>query len=55
MPAPNLDRTLAFDRVLGFTLARRATGDDMAIVRNPQGVEINLISMPTPASRPKTS
>ena len=43
MPAPNLDRTLAFDRVLGFTLARRATGDDVAIVRNPQGVEINLI------------
>ena len=39
----DLDRALAFYRVLGFTLARRATGDDVAIVRNPQGVEINLI------------
>jgi len=39
----DLDRALAFYRILGFTLARRATGDDVAIVRNPQGVEINLI------------
>jgi lactoylglutathione lyase len=39
----DLDRALAFYQVLGFTLARRATGDDVAIVRNPQGVEINLI------------
>jgi lactoylglutathione lyase len=39
----DLDRALAFYRVLGFTLARRATSDDVAIVRNPQGVEINLI------------
>ena len=39
----DLDRALAFYRVLGFTLARRATGDDVAIVRTPQGVEINLI------------
>ena len=39
----DLDRALAFYRALGFTLARRATGDDVAIVRNPQGVEINLI------------
>jgi lactoylglutathione lyase len=39
----DLDRALAFYRVLGFTLAHRATGDDVAIVRNPQGVEINLI------------
>lgn len=39
----DLDRALGFYRVLGFTLARRATGDDVAIVRNPQGVEINLI------------
>jgi lactoylglutathione lyase len=39
----DLDRALAFYRVFGFTLAHRATGDDVAIVRNPQGVEINLI------------
>jgi lactoylglutathione lyase len=39
----DLERALAFYRVLGFTLVRRATGDDVAIVRNPQGVEINLI------------
>ena len=39
----DLGRALAFYRILGFTLARRATGDDVAIVRNPQGVEINLI------------
>ena len=39
----DLDRALAFYRILGFTLARRATGDDVAIVRNPQGVEINRI------------
>ena len=39
----DLDRALAFYRILGFTLARRAAGDDVAIVRNPQGVEINLI------------
>jgi len=39
----DLDCALAFYRILGFTLARRATGDDVAIVRNPQGVEINLI------------
>jgi lactoylglutathione lyase len=39
----NLDRALAFYRVLDFTLSRRAEGDDVAIIRNPQGVEINLI------------
>src|SRR6201982_579105 len=39
----NLDRALAFYRVLGVTLSRRAEGDDVAIIRNPQGVEINLI------------
>ena len=39
----DLDRALGFYRVLGFELAHRATGDDVAIVRNGNGVELNLI------------
>lgn len=39
----DLDRAIAFYGVLGFSLSRQATGDDVAIVRNPQGIEINLI------------
>src|SRR2546423_2362631 len=39
----DLDRAMAFYRVLGFELARRATGDDVAIVRNEHGVELNLV------------
>jgi lactoylglutathione lyase len=39
----NLDHAVAFYGVLGFTLSHRAQGDDVAIIRNPQGVEINLI------------
>ena len=39
----HLDRALAFYRVLGFELAHRAKGDDVAIVRNTYGVELNLI------------
>src|SRR5271168_4356712 len=39
----DLDRALAFYGVLGFTLSHKAQGDDVAIIRNPQGVEINLI------------
>jgi lactoylglutathione lyase len=39
----NLDRALAFYRVLGFALVRRAEGDDVAIIRNERGVELNLV------------
>lgn len=39
----HLERALAFYRVLGFELAHRAKGDDVAIVRNANGVELNLI------------
>ena len=39
----NLDRALSFYRVLGFTVVHRAVGDDVAIVRNEHGVELNLI------------
>ena len=38
-----LDRALAFYRVLGFELLHRAGGDAVAIVRNGNGVELNLI------------
>src|SRR5437016_785550 len=38
-----LERALAFYRVLGFTLSHRAQGDDVAIVRNEHGAELNLI------------
>ena len=39
----DLDRALAFYRALGFELVRRAQGDDVAIVRNEHGVELNLV------------
>lgn len=39
----DLDRALDFYRVLGFDLLHRATGDDVAIIRNGNGVELNLI------------
>ena len=39
----DLDRALNFYQVLGFDLLRRAEGDDVAIVRNGNGVELNLI------------
>ena len=39
----DLDRALTFYRVLGFELLQRAKGDDVAIVRNERGVELNLI------------
>ena len=39
----DLDRALQFYRVLGFAMLRRAAGDDVAIVRNEYGVELNLV------------
>jgi catechol 2,3-dioxygenase-like lactoylglutathione lyase family enzyme len=39
----NLDRALAFYRVLGFAVVHRAEGDDVAIIRNEHGVELNLV------------
>lgn len=39
----DLDRALAFYRVLGFDLLRRAEGDDVAIIRNAHDVELNLV------------
>ena len=39
----DLDSALAFYKVLGFTLARRAEGDDVAIIPNEHGVEFNLV------------
>ena len=50
----DLDRALAFYRVLGFTLAHRAQGDDVAIVRNEHGWSSISFSMPMPAIRPAT-
>lgn len=38
-----LDRALAFYRVLGFELRHKVDFDDVAIITNPHGVEINLI------------
>jgi lactoylglutathione lyase len=39
----DLERALAFYRVLGFALVRRAETDDVAIIRNEQEVELNLV------------
>lgn len=38
-----LDRALAFYQVLGFELRHKVDFDDVAIIRNRNGVEINLI------------
>jgi len=39
----DFDRALAFYGVLGFDLFHKVDYDAVAIIRNPQGVEINLI------------
>ena len=39
----DLDRALSFYALLGFSLHARASNDAVAIVRNPHGVEINLV------------
>lgn len=39
----DLDRAMAFYAVLGFELHARATNDAVAIVRNANDVELNLV------------
>jgi catechol 2,3-dioxygenase-like lactoylglutathione lyase family enzyme len=39
----DLDRALNFYRALGFSLLHRAEDDDVAIIPNENGVELNLI------------
>ncbi|HVH81160.1 MAG TPA: VOC family protein [Stellaceae bacterium] len=39
----DLDSALAFYRILGFELLHKVTFDDVAIIKNAAGVEINLI------------
>jgi lactoylglutathione lyase len=39
----DLDRALNFYRALGFSLLHRAENDDVAIIRNQNDVELNLI------------
>jgi hypothetical protein len=36
----DLDRALGFYRVLGFDLVRRPENDDVGIIRNERGVEL---------------
>ena len=50
----NLDRAVAFYRVLGFAVVRRAVGDDVAIIRNEHGVELNLVFNANAGDRPPT-
>jgi catechol 2,3-dioxygenase-like lactoylglutathione lyase family enzyme len=51
----DLDRALDFYRVLGFTLSRRAEGDDVAIIRNRQASKSTLSSTPMPVTPRRTS
>ncbi len=37
------DRAQAFYKILGFEFEHRSFNDDVIVIRNPQGVEINLI------------
>jgi lactoylglutathione lyase len=39
----DLDRAMKFYSLLGFSLHYKATGDAVAVVRNPHGVELNLV------------
>jgi lactoylglutathione lyase len=39
----DLERALHFYAILGFELHAKASNDAVAIVRNPKGVEINLV------------
>ena len=39
----SLDRARAFYRIFGFELLRRSENDDVAIIRNSHGVELNLV------------
>jgi lactoylglutathione lyase len=39
----DLDRAMRFYAILGFNLHAKAANDAVAIVRNPHGVEINLV------------
>jgi lactoylglutathione lyase len=39
----DLDRALKFYALLGFTLEFKAANDAVAVVKNPHGVEINLV------------
>jgi lactoylglutathione lyase len=40
--ARDLERAMAFYAMLGFTLHAKASNDAVAIIKNPDGVEINL-------------
>jgi predicted enzyme related to lactoylglutathione lyase len=51
----DLDRALAFYRVLGFTLSRRAEGDDVAIIRTRKASKSTSSSMPMPVTPRRTS
>jgi len=39
----DLDRAMQFYSILGFKLEHKASNDAVAIIRNPRGVEINLV------------